>query len=1077
MSCCGGKCGEVENLELDGVSRYPTFVEPNKDLWKQAEAPAANQFEGYGKQREASADPYTYSGANLNVCDFPLGGFGAGYVILRGDGTLGGFNVVNQTREEAEPMHTMPCTFFGVSATPEGGAAQSFVLASPETYTDENCHLPRSRPAHVTPASVERLQALPGIASLSVVGKYPVAEVDYGITGFPVQVKLEAMAPLIPGDEKASSLPAAVFTFTVTNPGSKAVSVRLLEAQQNFVGWNGHTDCTSGSCAQWGGNVNTPQPAGLTMSSAGVGPTSAYHGTLAVTGVVPAGSKTALGVLPQATSEADLWGQFVAGKEQPPAAAAATPPSAAGVSWCGGVVQAVTVAPGATETVTFVLAWNFPNRERDLSCGNAYKSILPPVLGNRYSSWFADAAAAAAYVAEPAQMAYLLGTTRLYRDAIFSTTIPPCLLDSAAGRVAHLRCPTMWWCADGTVMGSEGNGCCPLNCTHVYGYTTLMERLYPNIAKNMRESDFIRNFNPAQGGCTMRFGTGGWAIDGAFACIIKAYLVVQQADGDVTWLPSVWPNIKLQMQIIMDKFDKDADGCIRSAQQNTYDTSMQGANTFIGSYYVTALRASAAMATLMAEPALAQRYSARAELAAKSYDQVCWKEEFGYYIADVTAADCANSYGPGCFVDQLCCAGLSAACGFGYVFDKDGQHEAAARKAVTVNNHVTKPPWNDMQKHMFDGDDALTACTYPHGKLGNGMRYDTIVSTGFTSPNISGSLLDRNTADAELIAGHIRTRQDGRNRSPWNEPECNVLYSRAMAHWNIFDQACGFRYDSTSGFLAFDPRYSPTDFRCFVTMQGGWGTFSQQGAAGLGSGTVKVGALFGVLKLKVLSLAATATAATATLDGKALTVGVSAAGPKGTIQLRFGSGGEVVINAKSVLAVTLSGGSAAAAAAHISLTGPGGICTTPVPAATAVALPGAAKAFPQESAAFLAGGCCPPGGAGCCPPGAACLPGACCPPGSSACCPPPPSSSGLRARPNKTVSGSSCCDPGGGSAGCCEPPTVVGQLVSAVGGAQAIDGFRSTLRTILIAALTFFLGCVATLLWVANEDDDSLRLD
>ena len=27
-------------------------------------------------------------------------------------------------------------------------------------------------------------------------------------------------------------------------------------------------------------------------------------------------------------------------------------------------------------------------------------------------------------------------------------------------------------------MGSEGNGCCPLNCSHVYGYTTLLERLY-----------------------------------------------------------------------------------------------------------------------------------------------------------------------------------------------------------------------------------------------------------------------------------------------------------------------------------------------------------------------------------------------------------------------------------------------------------------------------------------------------------------------------------------------------------------------------------------------------------------------
>jgi hypothetical protein len=31
----------------------------------------------------------------------------------------------------------------------------------------------------------------------------------------------------------------------------------------------------------------------------------------------------------------------------------------------------------------------------------------------------------------------------------------------------------------------------------------------------------VRNFDLANGGCTMRFGTGGWAIDGALACIIK----------------------------------------------------------------------------------------------------------------------------------------------------------------------------------------------------------------------------------------------------------------------------------------------------------------------------------------------------------------------------------------------------------------------------------------------------------------------------------------------------------------------------------------------------------------------------
>ena len=47
-------------------------------------------------------------------------------------------------------------------------------------------------------------------------------------------------------------------------------------------------------------------------------------------------------------------------------------------------------------------------------------------------------------------------------------------------------------------MGTEGNGCCPLNCTHVYGYITLLERLFPDLAMDMAYSNFVRNYDPAQ---------------------------------------------------------------------------------------------------------------------------------------------------------------------------------------------------------------------------------------------------------------------------------------------------------------------------------------------------------------------------------------------------------------------------------------------------------------------------------------------------------------------------------------------------------------------------------------------------
>ena len=169
------------------------------------------------------------------------------------------------------------------------------------------------------------------------------------------------------------------------------------------------------------------------------------------------GHSGASAVLSQAATEDDLWQQFASHKEVPAAQAAPSAPSAKGGSWCGGVVQHLTLGARASAKLTFVLSWHFPNRVRDLSVGaGTYDSILPAVLGNQYDNWFADSLAVATYMA--AAKAELQAKTRLYRDTIFASTLPPDVVDSAAGRVACLRSATMWWTKGGVVMGTEGNG-------------------------------------------------------------------------------------------------------------------------------------------------------------------------------------------------------------------------------------------------------------------------------------------------------------------------------------------------------------------------------------------------------------------------------------------------------------------------------------------------------------------------------------------------------------------------------------------------------------------------------------------
>ena len=805
-------------------------------------------------------------------------------------------------------------------AQEQGGTAQSYLLATPQNYSERNQQLPFEHEACVSADQVRRLQTIPGIKGLTMTGKYPIAEVAYDVPGLPVELSLEAMTPLIPDDPKASGLPAAVFTFTAKNPGSKPVDVRLLEAQQNFLGWDGLKDATAAATPFYGTNVNAPFASGagglsgLAMSASGVEPGTNLDGTLCVAAVPGAGLKP--GVIAGAADEQALWAAFTGGHIAAPGAAQPTPESAAGKSWSGGVVQSFTVPAGGTVTVQFILAWSFPHRSAKVSASQGHPGIanklsptaappLPTILGNMYGNWFKNATDAAQYL--HSNSADLLATTRLYVDTLFGSTMPPCLLDSAAGRVAVARSPTMWVCKDGTVMGCEGNRCCPLNCSHVYGYTMLVERLFPSLARSMVHSNFVRNFDPVKG-VSMRFGIGGFALDGALASVLKCYITVRQSDPQGEWLKTVWPNVRAQMELVINGFDVQHDGVIRGPQQNTYDSTMVGANTFHGSYYVAALKASAAMSALVEkDPDFVNLCTTRAALSSANYEKICWKEEFGYYIADVNASNCANSYGPGCFVDQLCAIGLASAAGFGYNFAP--AHEASARKAILKYNKQHKPPFQDQQKHFFDGDEGITVCRYPNGKLKGGMKYESLVSAGFTSPVIAGMLLDRNLPDAEQTASMIRRRQDGRNRSPWNEPECQILYSRSMAHWNIFDQACGHAYDSTTASLAYDPRYFAADgsFQCFFHMDGGWGQFKQKGPSGLPSGVASLTVLRGAVTLAQLKLASTATRATAAVAGKQVPVHLTKVDAR-TIALTFSP--ELKLPSGAALAVTLAAGDA-----------------------------------------------------------------------------------------------------------------------------------------------------------------------
>ena len=83
-----------------------------------------------------------------------------------------------------------------------------------------------------------------------------------------------------------------------------------------------------------------------------------------------------------------------------------------------------------------------------------------------------------------------------------------------------LRGPTCFWSEDGYFGGFEGcYGCCPLNCTHVWNYAQSHARLFPEVGRNMRISNFITFLHPTARPRTASTAPHNAFIDGHCACI------------------------------------------------------------------------------------------------------------------------------------------------------------------------------------------------------------------------------------------------------------------------------------------------------------------------------------------------------------------------------------------------------------------------------------------------------------------------------------------------------------------------------------------------------------------------------
>lgn len=527
-----------------------------------------------------------------------------------------------------------------------------------------------------------------------------------------------------------------------------------------------------------------------------------------------------------------LWEQSASLEAAP---AKQTQPSEPGRTYNAALCTPVAVEGQGTGSATFVYTWHFPNQYYPQNSWRVVNNSTVAV-GNMYANWFHDARTVALQVFT--DLENLSKATFAFRAAMFDTTLPQHLVDAVAANVSVARSPTCFWTKDGTFYGFEGcnyegGGCCPMNCNHVWNYEQSVAHLWPGLGRNMRATE-LKFHQQESGGCHHRVEVPRTAMpkrhfpvaDGQCGAVLKAYREHLRSP-DRRFIDEYWPYVKKAMDFAISEWDADADGVMDKPQFNTYDRVIYGANTFVSSLYLAALRAAAEMARLCRDNEIAQRY---AELADKGRDKMAATLYEGEYY--VQKADNLNlGYGKGCFADQVVGQWWARILDLGDILPVEQVRSALA--SIYKNNMLwTQEGFQGTQRFLqfADGQDkGLLICTWPKGgRPEDPILYRDEIWTGVEYQVAGHMIFEGQVSNGLAIVKAARERYDGRKRSPWNEIECGDYYVRAMSSWSLLLAAQGAGYDGPTGTLSFRPRIGPDEHRSLFTAASGWGRFEQK---------------------------------------------------------------------------------------------------------------------------------------------------------------------------------------------------------------------------------------------------------
>jgi len=822
VSCCTTGVNRREFLTgmgagavvLSGAGSMPLMAGPfNYD--SDGPIPLNKQLDAkWIKSLHARGVATSYKGwEKLQYIGMPIGGIGSGTVYIGGDGKLWVWDIFNERHEGVVPQSIEHATLknphsAGIRERDGANYINPPAQESPWHF-DQGFAVTVGEGA----GKVRRTLDHVGFEDITFKGQAPIADISYRDPSLGLSVELEAMTPYIPLDTDRSSYPATVMRYSFRNDSDSELRVKA-------EGWSENPVLQGKAYEHNARLVNADY-----SDETGVG-------FMAGCEARHASDQGELEALPDYGSFSLLC---LDAKATIAALATSTPERPVTGVFCD-----ISLAPGETQTITFIISWHFPNHP-----GVGQKKLAG--VKRWYAARYTDAKAVAQDVAGSVEE--LTRLTRLWRDTWYDSSLPHWLLERSLIPANALQTNTSYRFDNGRFWAWEGVGCCAGTCTHVWHYAQAVGRLFPDLERDLRErTDYGIGFQE-NGAIHFRgeFNNKD-AIDGQAGVILRTYREHQMSPNS-DFLKRVWPKTKkaLQYLIVVDARDGEPDGIPAGEQHNTLDAEWYGKIPVLGSLYIAALRAGEEMAAVMKD----KEFEARChKIFKKGQANIIelYQEEFGFFTQQIDPAHAdAIAIGDGCYIDQVMGQWWASQLGLGRLYDG-----AAIRKALSslwdynfcpdvgaLRDSIANPQ-SKGRPYALAGEAGLVMCTWPKGgrkdDWGKHWQYGYFneCMTGFEY-QAAGHMIWESDKQPDLlgkglaITRAIHDRYHASKRNPYNEIECSDHYARAMASYGVFLAACGFEYDGPAGHVGFKPRMIDGDrFKSAFTCAEGWGSFEQE---------------------------------------------------------------------------------------------------------------------------------------------------------------------------------------------------------------------------------------------------------